>query len=107
MRPHADSRRVALHTFLVALTTGSALLAAWLVVRFPRLNPAEAPAITVALLGAVVVALGVPRFIPVVGQPFGALAAIFLVALPGCTYLFLAAAWVMLYVKRAIDPYLR
>ena len=96
-----------LHTFLLVLTTASALLAAWIVVRFPRLNPMEPQTITVALAGAVAVALVIPRAIPLVGMPLGALGAIFLVALPGCVYLFLTAAWVMLFVKRAIEPYLR
>lgn len=96
-----------LHTFLLVLTTASALLAAWIVVRFPRLNPAGGLAISLAIVGAALVAVVGPSAIDLVGVPLGALAAILLVALPGCTYMFLVGAWVMLFVKQAIEPYLR
>jgi hypothetical protein len=96
-----------LHTFLLVLMVASALLAAWIVVRFPAVNPIHPHTITIALVGAAFVAVLIPHAIGVVGVPLGALAAIFLVALPGCTYLFLVAAWVMLFVKRAIDPHQR
>jgi hypothetical protein len=103
----ADTGRVTLHTFLLVLTTASALLAAWIVVRFPRANPAGPRAMSLAILVAALVAVAAPAAIDLVGVPFGALAAIFLVALPGCTYMFLVGAWVMLFVRQAIAPYLR
>jgi hypothetical protein len=43
----------------------------------------------------------------VVGMPLGAVAAIFVVALPCCTYLFLVAAWAILWVGRLLGPNLK
>jgi hypothetical protein len=96
-----------LHTFLLVLTAASALLAAWVVVRFPRVNPSGPRAISLAIVVAAVVAVAAPAAVDLVGVPFGAMAAIFFVALPGCTYMFLVGAWLMLFVRQAIEPYLR
>jgi hypothetical protein len=93
-------------TFMLFLAVASALLALWIVVRFPRLNPESGRAVTVGLVAAALVFVAVPPAIGFVGVPLGGLAAIFLVALPGCTYLFVAVAWLMLYLGRAIAPYL-
>lgn len=108
MRGGADTKFVvSVHTFLLFLTVGSALLAAWIVVRFPTLIPSRPHSITFALICAGLVATLAPDAIGFIGVPLGALAAIFLVALPGCTYLFLVGAWVMLFVKHALAPYQR
>ena len=93
--------------FTLFLAIASALLALWIVVRFPGLNPESGRAVTLALVGAAIVFVAVPPAIGLVGVPLGGFAAAFLVALPGCTYLFLAIAWLMLYLGRAIAPYLR
>jgi len=94
-------------TFMLFLAVASALLALWIVVRFAGLNPESGRAVALGLVGAAVVLVAVPPAIGLVGVPLGGLAAIFLVALPGCTYLFLAVAWLMLYLGRAIAPYMR
>lgn len=92
---------------MLVLVTASALLAAWIVVRFPRVNPSSGSAITVAIVAAAVIAVGCPQVIPVVGIPLGGMATIFVIVLPSSVYLFVVAAWIMLFVKRAIEPYLR
>jgi uncharacterized membrane protein YhaH (DUF805 family) len=98
---------VSIHTFMLLLATGAALLAAWIVVRFPRFQPSTGAGITVALIGAAATLTGVPHTIAFLGVPLGPLGVIFLVVLPALTYVFLVAAWIMLYVRRALDPYMR
>jgi len=93
--------------FLVALVVAAALLAGWFFVRFPRLAPVGERGITLALVGTFAVFSFGPQAVTVVGQPLGAVPAAFLVALPGCTYIFLAVIWLMAYVKRAIEPFLK
>ena len=93
--------------FLFALLVASALLATWFFVRFPRLAPVGERGVTLALLGTFVAFGLVPPAIAPVGRALGAIPTAFLVALPGCTYIFLAAIWMLAYVKRAIEPYLK
>jgi hypothetical protein len=93
--------------FLLALLVASALLAGWFFVRFPRLAPVRERGITLALVGTFAVFGFGPQAIKIVGQPLGAVPAALLIAVPACTYLFLAAIWVMAYVKRAIEPFLK
>ena len=96
-----------LHTFLLVLAVGAALLALWLVVRFPGMNPEGSREIAAALAGAVLVVFTVPVAITAVGGTLGSQGAIFLVTLPGLVYLFLVVAWVMLFFRKALAPYLR
>lgn len=93
--------------FLFALLVASALLAGWFFVRFPRLAPVRERGITLALLGTIAVFSFGPQTVGIVGQPLGAFPAAFLIALPCCIYIFLAAIWLMAYVKRAIEPFLK
>ena len=85
-------------TFVVVLCGGSALLALWLVVRFPKLGPDD---LTKALLhvgiSMVVLQLLVPaiHLVRGTGLPGAQLAAAFGVVLPGLTYVFVAAAWLI------------
>lgn len=85
-------------TFVLVLCVGAALLALWLVVRFPELGPSE---ITWALLHvalSVVVAQVMLRSIGVVGRsgvPAARFVAAFGIVLPGLMYMFVAAAWLM------------
>lgn len=98
---------MSLHTFLLVLTAASAVLAAWIVARFPRMTRVGARQITISIVGAAFLPIVADRLIPLVGVPFGGVAALFLVVLPGSIYLFLVAAWIMLFVKQAIAPFLR
>jgi hypothetical protein len=89
---------VSIATFVLVLCVGAALLALWLVVRFPELGPSE---ITWALLHvalSVVVAQVMLRSIGVVGRsgvPAARFVAAFGIVLPGLMYMFVAAAWLM------------
>jgi hypothetical protein len=93
--------------FLLALLVASALLALWFFVRFPRLAPVGERGVTLALGGMLAVFAFGPQAVTIVGQPLGAVPAAFLVALPASTYIFLAVIWLMTYVKRAIEPFLK
>ncbi len=92
---------------MLLLATSAAFLAAWVVARFPQVNPSSGRGVTIALIGATAVLIGIPYTIPVVGVPLGGLATVFVVVLPALIYVFMTAAWLMLYVRRALDPYLR
>jgi hypothetical protein len=90
---------------MLFLTAGAAVLASWIVVRFPRLTPQRGQAVTVWLFATIGVFIGAPFAVTGVGLALGAYAAVFLVALPAGICIFLTCAWVMLYVMRAIAPY--
>jgi uncharacterized membrane protein YhaH (DUF805 family) len=96
---------MSIQTFLLVLILCGALLSAWTVVRFPRITPESGRGVTLALVACAVIFFAVPPAIRLVGVPLGALAAIFLVVLPAVVYIFLVVAWIMLFVRRAIDPY--
>jgi hypothetical protein len=85
------------HNFLLSLGVGSALLAFWLVVRFPDRAPSSfaralAHVCVAMLLGAIV-----PDVIGLLNRwGFGpTLAAMFAVLLPVLVYTFLSGAWVL------------
>jgi hypothetical protein len=63
--------------------------------------------VTLGLAGTFAVIGFAPPAIMFVGRPLGAVAAAFLIALPGFTYIFLSAIWLMAYVRRAIAPFLK
>lgn len=92
-----------LHTFLLVMAIGAALLALWFVSRFPGLVPKRPRTMTASIVVAGLVPVAVAPAIHIVGVPFGPMAAIFGVALPACTYLFLVVAFVILFVKDALD----
>ena len=95
------------HNFLLALGVGSALVAFWLVVRFPDRAPGDlvralAHVCVAMLLGAVV-----PTVIGTINQ-FGwtpTLAAIFTVLMPVLIYTFLSGAWVLKLVHDTIQAH--
>jgi hypothetical protein len=85
--------------FVVALSLGAALLALWAVMRFPRLGPETLAGamvqVAVAFLsGVILVPIGM-RTALAWDATLGPLAAIFVFALPGLLYLFLASLWAM------------
>ena len=85
-------------TFVLFLCSGSALLALWLVTRFPERGPND---VTKALLhvGASVVLLQL--LVPAIhvvggtGIPAAQFVVSFGIVLPGLTYVFVAAAWLI------------
>lgn len=98
---------MAVHTFMLALAAASALLAMWVALRFPSVAPARMGALAGWLVAAGLLPLLVSPMFDLVGGLAGAFAAVFIVALPGCTFLFLVGAWVMLFARKLIAPYLR
>jgi hypothetical protein len=81
--------------FLLCFLAGSALLAAWVAVRFPRLGPASLTwaFFHIGLTFGVGLVLG-PAMAFVAGAGL-ALLAVFAVGLPAVTYMFLAGIWLL------------
>lgn len=55
--------------------------------------------------GAVVCLVGTPPAIMLLGPTIGALPVVFLVVMPAGVMIFLACAWLMLFVAQAIAPF--
>jgi hypothetical protein len=85
-------------TFVLFLCTGAAVLALWLVVRFPERGPDD---VTKALLHVALSVLVLQLLVPAIhvvggtGVPGAQLIVSFGIVLPGLTYVFLAAAWMI------------
>lgn len=90
---------------MAVLTVGAALLALWVAVCLPKLTPQTKSSLVVALLGMLVTIAVAPTLVHLVGRPLGAFAAIFIVVLPACTYIFLASLWLLGYLSRLLRPY--
>jgi hypothetical protein len=85
-------------TFLLLFVSGSAALAAWVAVCRPKLAPTSFRAGTVHLIAAVVVGglLGpLEQAVPGLPSRVSVLAALFAVALPAITYMFLVGMWLI------------
>jgi hypothetical protein len=85
-------------SFVFVLAIGAAAIALWIAVRLPRFGPANLPRALLHVLLSVVVASAMTRAIAaVVGVwvPAGEFVAVFGIALPALTYMFLSAAWLM------------
>jgi hypothetical protein len=94
-------------SFSLVLIAASALLALWVIVRFPGLTPTSGKGVSAGIGLAIVMFLGTPPAIMVVGGVAGFVGAAMLVVLPAGICIFLAIAWIMLFVIRAIQPYSR
>jgi hypothetical protein len=93
--------------FVVALALGAALLALWAIVRFPRLGPetlmgALAQVAIAFLSGLILVPIGM-RSALAWDATLGPLAAVFVFALPGLLYLFLASLWAMRVLQQMMS----
>jgi hypothetical protein len=89
---------VSIQTFLVCLAVGSAAVAMWVNVRFPKLMPWSLRWLLVHLVVAFVVVKSVSPAMGLVagsGVPAAGLASIFLVAFPVLVYEFLVGAWMI------------
>ena len=92
--------------FVVCLRAGAAVLALWLVVRFPEAGPSD---VTTALLhvaaSAVILQLLVPaiHLVGHLGLPGAQFAASFGIVLPGLTYVFVAQAWLIRAAARRLQ----
>jgi hypothetical protein len=98
---------VDLGTFVIVLALGAAALAIWAVVRFPKLGPetlvgAMTQVAIAFLAGLIVVPIGMQSALswhPMIGP----LAAVFVFALPGLLYLFLASLWAMRVLQQMMS----
>jgi hypothetical protein len=97
---------MAVHTFILALAAASAVLAMWAALRFPSVAPASVRALAAWLVAAMLLPLLVLPMFDLVSGLVGVFAAVLLVAFPGCTFLFLVGAWVMLFARKLIAPHL-
>jgi hypothetical protein len=85
-------------TFVLFLCTGAAVLALWLVTRFPDWGPSD---ITRALLHVAVSVVVLQLLVPAIhvvaatGVPGTQFVVSFGIVLPGLTYVFVAAAWLI------------
>lgn len=106
MAPDAGGT-MSIATFVLVLCVGAALLALWLVVRFPELGPSD---LTWALLHvALSIVLGqiMLRSIGVVarsGVPAARFVVAFGIVLPSLTYTFAAAAWLIRAAAGRLGP---
>jgi hypothetical protein len=90
---------VSLGVFIIVLTVAAAVLALWAVVRFPRVGPDTLTGALVQIgvafvAGFVLVPVGMRSALSWHATA-GPIAAIFVFALPGLLYLFLASIWAM------------
>jgi hypothetical protein len=103
--PH-ESALMSMTTFVLFLCTGAALIALWLAMRFPELGPED---VTKALLhvgiSVVVLQLMVPAIhvVGATGVPGAQFVVSFGIVLPGLTYVFVAAAWLIRATGRRLQ----
>jgi len=85
-------------TFVLFLCAGSASIALWLVARFPNLGPDD---VTKALLHVAVSVVVLQLLVPAIhvvgstGVPGAQFVVSFGIVLPGLTYVFVAAGWLI------------
>jgi hypothetical protein len=96
---------VTLHNFLLSLGVGSALLALWLVVRFPEKSPKHFTPAVLHVCAALVLGPVIAQVVVVVWNRGFPLAAIFGLLLPLLVYTFLTGAWVFKLVTDTLHRY--
>jgi pimeloyl-ACP methyl ester carboxylesterase len=98
-----------IHSFLIALGIGAALIAFWFAIRFPDRAPENLQRLLIHV--AVVLAAGwlAPTLTaPLISAGFPTMmAALFAVALPVLIYTFLAGAWVLQLLHQTFSRYRR
>src|SRR5262245_6799386 len=92
--------------FIAFMLVGTALLAAWILVRFETLGPRSVIGATCGWAASGALIIGMPALIEGVvawGLPEARLVVIFGVAVPIFTYFFLAGAWFMRSVMEMLN----
>jgi hypothetical protein len=98
-----DAHVISAATFLVIEFLAAAVLALWVLVRFPRLGPtALRPAVLVAFAGLVVLRIASVGVGLVLALPYGVYLALLGCALPGLFAAFLSAAWLLRALASAL-----
>jgi hypothetical protein len=98
---------VNLGTFVILLALGAAALAIWAEVRFPKLGPetlmgALTQVAIAFLVGLILVPIGMQSALGW-HSTIGPFAAVFVFALPGLLYLFLASLWAMRVLQQMMN----
>jgi hypothetical protein len=96
---------MSLDNFLLALGVGSALIALWLVVRFPDKTPDSYGVALLHVCVALLLGPAAAHLTPVVWNRGYPLAAIFLVLLPVLIYTFLTGAWFFKLANDTLQRY--
>jgi len=90
---------------MLLFTVGSALVALWIAVRFPSFAPQSISGTIAAAAAATLLSkLSLP-VVRAASHFAGALAGLFAVALPVAVFMFLAAAWTVLFAKKHLAPF--
>jgi hypothetical protein len=90
--------------FLLFLATGAALLAAWMIGRFPDRSPNQLRQALIHFTFSLALVWVAPNVVGPfsAGGPVTALAAVFLLLLPPLIYAWLSAGWVLRLVREAV-----
>ena len=90
--------------FVIALTVAAALLAVWLDARFPGIAPRRMLAAVVHVLSAILLSrVAVPGAVDLFVDLGSPMTGVFAIALPGLTYMFLSAYWVLKLVRDTLS----
>jgi hypothetical protein len=105
-RSSADTEStLSVQTFMLVFSAASALIALWIAVRFPSFAPESIGGTFAVVLAAMVLS---KISLPVVREAShlaGAFVGLFAVALPVAVFMFLAAAWTVLFAKKHLAPF--
>ena len=96
---------MSIQAFVLVEAVGAALLALWLVVRFPGSGPTSFRRAAIQIAVSMVVGWALAPLTTLVvgsGVPAAAFLAAFLVVLPGLIYVFLAWAWMVKVLQGAL-----
>jgi hypothetical protein len=91
--------------FLLFLALGAALLAAWVIDRFPERSPNQLRQALIHFTISLALVWVAPNVVGpfAAGGPLAAVAAVFLLLLPPLVYAWLSAAWVLRLLYEAIE----
>jgi len=98
------------HGFIPALAIGGALLALWVEVRFPKLAPSGLGHVFLNIVAAVLcMRIAGELVVLAADQPalYFRFAAVFLLALPALTYVFLSSIWVLRLMQSSLSGSMR
>jgi hypothetical protein len=96
---------MSIQAFVLVEATGAALLALWLVLRYPKSGPTSFRGASVQIGAAVLLGWVLAPITTLVvgsGIPAPGFLAALLVVLPGFVYIFLACAWMMKVLQGAL-----
>jgi hypothetical protein len=96
---------VSVQSFMLVFTAGSALIALWIAARFPSFAPESISGIFGTVAAAILIARLAQPVVREATQVAGGFVGLFAVALPVAVFMFLAAAWTVLFAKKHLAPF--